>query len=127
LLILASIFIFSDSEELIFKISSSRSLFFVSIVVLNVPRDPLRISTVALRRIAFVRSEILDPKSSDIHAPLGSKSSPSTDTARYPCFDRIYAAVGPLTTKVLPNMKLLNSLKSEYTKSAKLPIMLTSS
>src|SRR5919109_282046 len=101
--------------------------FFSSIVLESLASISRRFSTESPRSIALVRSDILLPKSSDIDPPAGSNSSPSTETARKPCLASAYALDEFLIRMVSENRNDGSLPYSEYTKSERLPMTLTSS
>ena len=70
-----------DSDCSIFNAISPNSAFFFSIKVVSFLSEYLKLLIESLRRINFVRSEILEPKFNDMEIAAGSKSSPESETA----------------------------------------------
>ena len=73
----------------------------------------LKSSTESASKIASPKYAIFEPKSAEIVEPRGSNNSPSTDTARYPCFAKRYAERAVFTKYVWPNRKTGNLTCSE--------------
>ncbi len=103
LFILSSSLTLSDSPAEILSVISCNCVFFFSAAFANLPSISLNSSTESPNSIAFVKSDILLPKSSAIEPLDGSNNSPSAETVLYPCLASMYAFDEDFTRTVSEN------------------------